>query len=147
MEAARLIWTVCKGPMLELAFEQLRGDLREAFEATRGFQSFELFIRKIQEDKFCLWVVVDGNTLELLGGLVTELIQFPLARILHVHLCTGKELDSWISFASDMLEALAAVNGANEVTICGRAGWQKKLKPHGFDFGHVMLRRPVGTRH
>ena len=62
---------------------------------------------------------------------VTEIIQFPRVKVLHLWLCGGDLRE----ITEDMLpqaEAFARVEGCTRLTTAGRIGWDRVMGKHGF---------------
>lgn len=72
---------------------------------------------------------------------VTEVVEFPNCRHLHIWLCGGN-LDVIMDMLPD-IEKFAEHIGAREVTSCGRHGWLKMLKPHGYERGLLCVNKKL----
>lgn len=62
---------------------------------------------------------------------VTEIIQFPRIKVLHLWLCGGDLRE----ITEDMLpkaERFARAEGCQRLTTAGRIGWDRVMKKHGF---------------
>lgn len=64
------------------------------------------------------------------GAIVTEIIAYPKFSILHAWL-VGGELGQIVDMIPS-LDAFGRRYGCTKVTGCGRAGWVRALKKHGF---------------
>ncbi len=84
--------------------------------------------------KMQLWVGKDGCA-------VTEIIQYPAKRVLHVFLASGTM--EQILDMSDSAMAWGAAQGCTAMTLSGRKGWERALAPHGFVPVLVTLQRPI----
>ena len=62
--------------------------------------------------------------------IVSEVRDFPKARVLHFWLATG-ELDAVIALSRDVL-AWGKANGCVSATLSGRRGWEKVLAAEGW---------------
>jgi len=63
---------------------------------------------------------------------VTNIIDRPQARVFHIWIAAG-DLDELMDEIYPNLEARAREFGCTAISISGRRGWIRKLKPHGFD--------------
>ena len=88
----------------------------------------------IRRNVYQLWSHQDGCV-------VTEIVQFPNCLNLHIWLCGG-DLDCIMNMLPD-IESFAKFIGAKEVTSCGRHGWLKMLKPHGYDRGLLCVNKSL----
>lgn len=92
-----------------------------ATQATHGIEDVE---RMIEEGYAQLW---EGEK----SAAVTEIIDFPLCRTLHLWLCGGDLRE----ITEDMLpkaEAFARKEGCTRLTTAGRIGWDRVMNKHGF---------------
>jgi len=74
-----------------------------------------------------LWV---AGADEVLGAVVTEVIQYPQCKKMVIHLCAGTGLNEWMQEGLGAIEELAEKSECTAVTIYGRAGWKKLLKDY-----------------
>lgn len=74
------------------------------------------------------------------SAMVTDVTASPKGRALHVWLAGGA-LDELLSMIPGVF-AWARTMGCCEVTIEGRSGWARVLKPYGFA-GDVLLRKAL----
>ena len=75
------------------------------------------------------------------GGAITEIIEYPRKRVLHVFLYGG-DLDQ----AIDMIDSAAAwakTQGCHHMTLSGRLGWQRVMNKHGFKAVLVTREREI----
>jgi len=62
---------------------------------------------------------------------VTEIIQFPKCKVLHLWLCGG-DLREITETMLPEAEAFARKEGCNRLTTAGRIGWDRVMRTHGF---------------
>lgn len=62
---------------------------------------------------------------------VTEIIQFPRAKALHLWLCGG-DLKEITEMMLPKAEAFAKAEGCTKLTTGGRKGWDRVMSKHGF---------------
>lgn len=91
-------------------------------------------------------------TVEILAGraqlwagdryaMVTQLVLMPHERTFHVWLCGG-DLDEAMA-ARPTIESWARQQGAQAITIRGRRGWARVLKPFGYTTTNHELRKAL----
>lgn len=97
----------------------LIGWLRGAIERGGGTHSFQDVMAKVLAGDFQLWVGPDGAA-------VTQVVDFPQKRVLHV-LYAGGEMQQIIDFQESAATWGRAL-GCSEMTLSGRMGWQRVLK-------------------
>jgi hypothetical protein len=75
---------------------------------------------------------------------VTEIIDYPQKRVVHVHLAGGKmaALKDAIAPGGD-LDRFAGIVGAQAITINGREGWARVLVDDGYRVSSVHLIREL----
>lgn len=62
---------------------------------------------------------------------VTEIIQYPQIRVLHLWLCGG-DMDEITNQMLPRAEAFARSEGCSRMTTAGRKGWDRVMSKHGF---------------
>lgn len=82
------------------------------------------YFEAIKQETKQLWVVGDGQ--ELVGVVITCLIQFPLKRACSIEICTGKRLSEWVDYAA-IIETWAKSMNCDQMLLTCRAGFEKKL--------------------
>jgi|SRR5215471_4328377 len=87
--------------------------------------------------QFQLWGCGSEQKLELM--LFTKSATFPAATILEVFLAVGNQLDRLLPVIVATLHRFAFENKCQRVDICGRFGWERKLREIGFRRDHVVL--------
>jgi hypothetical protein len=60
--------------------------------------------------------------------LLTRIVEYPAARVLHVMLAFGNSMDDLLSQIEAIMENFAQTTGCEMCEIVGRRGWLKKLK-------------------
>ena len=84
----------------------------------------------VEAGRFQLWVKP-----QMVG--ITEIIDFPLKRVLHIFL-VGGNLEQ-IKSMHDEVWAWAQAQGCSEMTLSGRPGWSKALKD-GWEVHDYLMR-------
>ena len=84
----------------------------------------------VEEGRFQLWVDT-----RMVG--ITEIIDFPLKRVLHVFL-VGGDLEQIKNLHDDVWD-WAVARGCSEMTLSGRPGWLKALRD-GWEVHDYLMR-------
>lgn len=84
-----------------------------------------------------LWVLRKGG--DPIAACVTELVEGPNGRTLHLRLAAGKHLREWLNIAVSDAVAFARQVGAIDITLTGRKGWERLLAAHGWKFRSVIM--------
>lgn len=91
------------------------------YQATHSIEDVE---RMIEDEEARLWL---GEK----SAAVTEIIQFPRMKVLHLWLCGG-DLREITEVMLPQAEAYARVIGCTRMTTGGRIGWDRVMNKHGF---------------
>ena len=75
------------------------------------------------------------------GCAVTEIVDYPRSRVLHVFLAAG-ELDQIVDMESSAAE-FARQHGCQGMTLAGRRGWKKVLNEHGWSEAFTVLSKEL----
>lgn len=92
-----------------------------AYQATHSIEDVE---RMVDEGDAQLWL---GQK----SAAVTEIVQFPQCKTLHLWLCGG-DLREITEEMLPRAEAFARAEGCNRLTTAGRIGWDRVMNKHGF---------------
>ena len=114
--------------------EANRKHIEDALAYSGGTHKFDDVKRMIYEGKLQIWPAPRGCA-------VTEVVEYPQKRVLHIFLAAG-DLEQF----DDMLEsavAWAKSAGCVGITLSGRFGWQRVLKKHGFKPIQVVMEKPI----
>lgn len=118
-------------PMVE-HFDRCKDWLQEALEG--GFYTMDDVARAIAEKRAQFW---PGKN----AAIVTELDTLAQTRVIRVWLAGG-DMDEVLSMASG-IESWARLQGCKSVLIEGRKGWERTLKPQGYEPFSVILTKAL----
>lgn len=104
--------------------------LRSAIERGGDTHTFQDVMRKIFAGDFQLWLGPEGAA-------VTQVIDFPQKRVIHV-LYAGGKMGQIIDF-QESAAAWGKAIGCSEMTLSGRFGWQRVLDKHGWKPQTVVM--------
>jgi len=114
--------------------EQIKNWIESALEYSGGTHLYQDIVDAVTEGRMQLWL---GER----GCAVTEIVVFLQKKVLHVFLGSG-EMDQLF----DMLESAivwAKERGCTAMTLAGRPGWQRAMKPLGFVPTLVTMERNI----
>ncbi len=80
---------------------------------------------------------------QILGATVVQMFKKNDERVLHVLTTAGVDLEQWLPALIDELVTLAEEHSSAVITMSGRPGWSKTLRPFGFKTAHVQMRLEV----
>lgn len=103
--------------------EQIKNWIESALEYSGGTHVYQDIVDAVTEGRMQLWLSERGCA-------VTEIVVFPRKKVLHVFLAAG-EMDQLFDMIDDATE-WAKEQGCTAMTLAGRPGWQRAMKPLGF---------------
>ncbi len=108
--------------------------IESALEYSGGTHTFDDVVQMVVEAKAQLWPAPRGVA-------ITEIIEYPQKRVLHVFLYAG-DLDQALEMV-DSAEAWGRTQGCTSMTMSGRFGWQRVLDKHGWKPVLVTMEKPI----
>jgi len=114
--------------------EKCREWIGEALEYAHGTHTVADIIEGIGERKYQLWPTRKAC-------LVTEILEYPQKKVCHVFLGAG-DLEQILDMHESVI-AWARQLGCSELTVSGRAGWQRALKNHNWKHAHTTLFKEI----
>ena len=90
-----------------------------------------------------LWVSFNTETKVIMGFLITEVTEYPQAKMLTLHFTGGKDFKSWVPDGLPKIQKFARDNGCIKLESYGRAGWEKMWKDYGYKKRLVFYELPV----
>ena len=108
--------------------------LVEALNHSGGSHTFQNIVDSVQQEVMQFWPMEKSC-------LVTEVINYPNLKTLHIFLAGG-DLEE-IKSIDSTLEFLCQEIGADYISLSGRRGWIKALADIGYELSHVTLAKKV----
>ena len=108
--------------------------LVEALEHSGGSHTFQNIVDSVQQEVMQFWPMEKSC-------LVTEVINYPNLKTLHIFLAGGDLQE--IKSINNTLEFLCQEIGADYISLSGRRGWIKALADIGYELSHVTLAKKV----
>jgi len=96
-------------------------------------------LRMCDEGTMQLWLAM-RNERDVIAVLVTELVEFPGRKVCNLLFCAGEDMHTWAHKLAE-IEAWAAGEGCEIVTIQGRAGWGRMFPE--YRLAYVTLEREI----
>jgi hypothetical protein len=100
----------------------------------------EDILHRAKEGDMQIWVVMDDHILKALC--VTEVTQYPKCKEMCIVIMTGYEMHLW-TFLLERLENIARESGCKRFKGYARPGWEKILRPYGYQKTHVILEKDL----
>lgn len=114
--------------------ERCRPWIEAALEYSGGTHTFDDIVDGLRSARMQLWPAPRGCA-------VTEIVVYPRKQVLHVFL-VGGELDQIMSDI-DTLAAWGKAQGCESMTMAGRAGWARVLRPVGWEQRMIIMERAI----
>lgn len=111
--------------------------IESALAYSGGTHTFDDVVAMVASGKAQIWPAPRGVA-------ITEIIEYPRKRVLHVFLAAG-ELDQLVDMI-DSAEQWGRTQRCTSLTMSGRFGWQRVLDKHGFKPVLVTMEREVNGR-
>jgi len=93
----------------------------------------------ISTGRMQLFISWNNNKVE--SAVVTEIAQYPQAKVLRYFLAGGTNLNNWLERIQETIEKFAKNNKCTHLEVAGRKGWVRKLK--GFKMKAIILSKEI----
>jgi hypothetical protein len=106
-----------------VSIHDYRGQIERALAYSGGTHLFEDVVEGVAAGRMQMWP--NGDSVA-----VTEIIEYPRKKVLHVFLAAGRMSD-----LTDMIDAAfewGKAYGCTAMTMAGRHGWRRVLARHGW---------------
>lgn len=118
----------------------VRAMIEDACSHSGGRYEVMDILNLLLQQRMQLWVAVED--VEPLAIALTEIVQFPHVKECRVLCATGNDMKMWSNFIRQ-IEEWAQDNECRKMLVIARAGWEKVLKPYGYEKNHVQLERDL----
>lgn len=94
-------------------------------------------------DKLCtgemqLWVAEDAEG-DVFMVLLTQLAKYPKGKVCFLLGVAGKDMAGWLDELMELLKTWSLEQGCSKIIAQGRDGWERALKPHGYEKTHTVV--------
>jgi len=114
--------------------QQIREWINDALEYSAGTHTFDDVLDGIRAGRMQLWPAERGCA-------VTEIVVYPQKKVLHVFLAAG-EMDQLFDMIDEAAE-WGRRQGCTSMSLAGRLGWQRAMKPLGWEAKMVVMERGI----
>ena len=125
---------------VDQVWDLVRGSVQKVLDRDYLFMDLSDVKETLESGLWKLWLVYDGPNIYGVG--VTELLQFPKAKICQLTFISGREFEKW----QDMIEQIAVYateKGCSRLRMVGRPGFKKVLSEHGFEASQMLFSRKL----
>jgi len=95
-------------------------------------------LKLVAAGEYQMWGAADGEQLDAV--MLTRLVQYPRAKSCELASVFGKNMKEWLGLL-DKLESWAKREGCTCIQPVGRPGWERVLKPHGYEKTHLIFEK------
>lgn len=122
---------------LDIYWDAMLIELRKIRHVWDVWWTEETLYEMIVADGIQVWVVGDDNSFHLV--VFTQVRDYPANSILFIMLMFGNKLSKSLPFLQAVLEDYADKTGCTMVEAVGRKGWERVLRPLGFECAQVVM--------
>lgn len=117
------------------------GFIEAALAYTRGCYELEDIYHQLISGTHNLWVAFEGE--QVLGAVITNIMQYPRKRALVCYMAGGDNLTSWKEPMMVLLTKFASDNGCDCMEATGRPGWLRMFKNEGCEAVWQTCQLPI----
>jgi len=121
---------------LEFIWSQVAPLIEKALDETYSIKDI---LYGLANDRMQLFISWNDNKIE--SAVITEIAQYPQAKILRYFLAGGINLDNWLERIQEKIEKFAKQNKCTHLEVAGRKGWVRKLK--GYQMKAIILSKEI----
>ena len=121
---------------LEFIWSQVAPLIEKALDETYNIKDI---LYGLANDRMQLFISWNDNRVE--RAVVTEIAQYPQAKILRYFLAGGRNLENWLERIQEKIEKFAKQNKCTYLEVAGRKGWVRKLK--GYKMKAIILSKEI----
>ena len=121
---------------LEFIWSQVAPLIEKALDETYNIKDI---LYGLANDRMQLFISWNDNRVE--SAVVTEIAQYPQAKILRYFLAGGRNLENWLERIQEKIEKFAKQNKCTYLEVARRKGWVRKLK--GYKMKAIILSKEI----
>jgi len=121
---------------LEFIWSQVAPLIEKALDETYSIKDI---LYGLANDRMQLFISWNDNRVE--SAVVTEIAQYPQAKVLRYFLAGGRNLENWLERIQEKIEKFAKQNKCTYLEVAGRKGWVRKLK--GYKMKAIILSKEI----
>ena len=126
------------GPMALATRDQWLPVLQRAVDDADGRWSTEELLNDVADGRLMVWIV--SRETKVLGVFTTRVIESRVRWVM-VEDLAGDDLHEWIYEAHHALDVWAREMGATQIVLEGRKGWERVLRPLGYESTRIQAVR------
>jgi hypothetical protein len=122
---------------IDLVWHEIKSMLLEALQYADGKYTVDDIYQKLTSAQMQLWVVYHNH--KLCAFCITQIFIYPTEKRLGILFASGRDVYEWIHL-NEIIKDFATTKGCSAVEIYGRPGWEKILRPFGYEKIHTVLK-------
>ena len=107
------------------------------------YNTKESIYEKVCDGQYQVWVVCDGEAGPITTVFFTEILQFEPERSLHLFWSYGVGALRAPECVEAAVQTFARRHDCGSLMLTGRRGWERALRPLGWQFESIVLRKQV----
>ena len=109
--------------------------IQRAVDDADGRWSSEQLLADVADGRVLVWIV--SRETNIVGVFTTRVMTSQITWVL-IEDCAGDDLASWITPALNAVEQWARALGATQIVVEGRRGWERTLRPFGYESKRIQ---------
>lgn len=114
---------------------QVEGFIQGALDTSPSGITTDRILQDIENTDRQLWIIRDR---EIKAAFVTHINEFYGEAVGTIAFAGGSDAVDWIEIVDPVADWLKS-QGVKRMTIVGRKGWERLLKPYGFEFEEQII--------
>lgn len=117
--------------------------LAKAFKYSSSKVDPEDVYEDLMKGNQSLWIVFEGTPINVIGAFTIRIKTYPAGAALCGEHLGGERLNEWADDLFEIMERYARDLGINNLELIGRRGWEKILKPKGWEAKLVIFEKEI----
>ena len=126
--------------LVDEVWDEVRPWIAAACKTSRGkFDENDIRIGCLErEDQLWIWRT---ETAFAVG--ITRIVNYPKKSVCSLRIVTGRNMKEWYLPCLETIEKWAKANGCHAMEFQARPGWERMIRPLGYDKTHLYLEREI----
>lgn len=117
--------------------------LEPAIERSNGRETFKSVMESVADGHSVVFVLVKNR--KTVAAAICSVVQYANKRNLRLSHVAGEGIKELLNTHTQMLN-FAIKHGCDAIELIGRAGWERTLKPLGYEKHAILMERPIHER-
>lgn len=130
-----------EGPAIQVWWPSFEAALNETRKLIVDSWTLDLILSAVVSDRMQMWVTFSDDTPRVM--ILTQFYRTGTTAVFQIFWAYGESLAESFPLLSDAFDKFAKYHGAEKIEIQGRKGFERWLKPFGFEVDYVTYSRRV----